>query len=117
MSDTNCNACEHLPKIIPSITNKIILIQISIETFIIIYNMILLYQLTMRRLFMSDELQVDDLRILAPKEIAKILGVSIGTFHKIRKDKSFPQRKHFGAETRGWLMRDVRDWALSRPEG
>ncbi len=66
---------------------------------------------------MGDDLTAGDLKILAPKEIARILGVSIGTFHKIRKDQGFPQRKYFGAETRGWLMRDIRDWALSRPEG
>jgi predicted DNA-binding transcriptional regulator AlpA len=65
----------------------------------------------------DNDLVKDELRILAPKEIAKILGVSIGTFHKIRKDESFPPRRHFGAETRGWLMRDVREWALNRPEG
>jgi len=66
---------------------------------------------------MGDELTAGDLKILAPKEIARILGVSIGTFHKIRKDENFPSRKHFGAETRGWLMKDIREWALNRPEG
>ena len=66
---------------------------------------------------MSDELTAGDLKILAPKEIARILGVSIGTFHKIRKDENFPSRKHFGAETRGWLFKDIREWAMNRPEG
>ena len=66
---------------------------------------------------MSEESVADDLKILAPKEIARILGISIGTFHKIRKDKGFPPRKHFGAETKGWLMRDIREWAINRPDG
>jgi predicted DNA-binding transcriptional regulator AlpA len=68
-------------------------------------------------LVMTIELFSEDLKILSPKEIARILGVSLGTFHKIRKDEGFPPRRHFGAETRGWLMRDVREWALNRPEG
>lgn len=66
---------------------------------------------------MDEVLVKDELKILAPKEIAGILGVSLGTFHKLRKDPSFPPRKHFGAETRGWLMKDIRAWALNRPEG
>ena len=66
---------------------------------------------------MVNDLSTDDLKILSPKEIARILGVSLGTFHKIRKDESFPERKHFGGATRGWLLKDIREWALNRPKG
>jgi predicted DNA-binding transcriptional regulator AlpA len=56
-------------------------------------------------------------RIMSQKEVAAMLGVSVGTFIKMKEHPAFPRRKDFGGATRGWLLKDICDWAESRPVG
>lgn len=56
-------------------------------------------------------------RVVSQKELASILGLSTGTLIKLKEAEGFPKRRYFGAGTRGWLLKDVLEWADSRPPG
>lgn len=56
-------------------------------------------------------------RVMSLKDVAAMLGLSVGTLIKIKEQPGFPKRKNFGGATRGWLLKDICEWAESRPSG
>lgn len=56
------------------------------------------------------------LTILRPKEAARHVAVGLSTLYRWELDPNmgFPQRVRLGANSSGWLLRELDDWLTSR---
>jgi predicted DNA-binding transcriptional regulator AlpA len=58
----------------------------------------------------------DENNYLSQRALAKLLGVSVTTVQRLRKEPEFPIRKRFSFSTKGWVKGEVVAWVKSRPE-
>jgi len=65
----------------------------------------------------NDPIYIDDVRVLSQVNLTEILGVSVATIRRIRKDPdaNFPPQRDFGAGVKGWVYEEIREWVRSRP--
>lgn len=59
--------------------------------------------------------QTPILRVLRPREVAALLGVSRATLARWQRDGVFPARRQIGPARVGWVEADVLAWLSSRP--
>jgi len=59
----------------------------------------------------------DENNYLTQCALAKLLGVSVSTVQRLRKDPNFPIRKRFSFSTKGWVKGEIVEWVKTRPEG
>ncbi len=57
----------------------------------------------------------DDHHMLTQVELAQMLGVSVTTIQRMRKDPGFPKRKRFAYSQRGWIKGEVKQWLVTCP--
>ena len=53
--------------------------------------------------------------ILSQVELANLLGVSVTTVQRMRRDPGFPKRKRIADGTKGWIKGEVLEWLLTCP--
>jgi prophage regulatory protein len=53
-------------------------------------------------------------RVMRPKEVSMLLGVSMATLWRVVSAPDFPIRVRVGPRAVGWFEEDVRDWLESR---
>jgi predicted DNA-binding transcriptional regulator AlpA len=60
---------------------------------------------------------IDDVRVLTQVDLSGVLGLSVTTIRRLRKDPAseFPPQRNFGATVKGWLYEEIKEWARSRP--
>lgn len=54
--------------------------------------------------------EYDPLQIIRPKELAKLLSVSIPTLWRMEKTKRLPPKISISSRSTGWLRKDIEDW-------
>jgi prophage regulatory protein len=59
----------------------------------------------------------DNLSILRPSEVCRLLGVSRGTLHNKVHAGDFPKPIQLGERSVGWRRADVETWLEQRPRG
>ena len=55
------------------------------------------------------------MQVLRPKELARILGVSVPTIYRYDKQGLLPPRRRIGPKISGWLKSEISTWLESRP--
>jgi predicted DNA-binding transcriptional regulator AlpA len=58
----------------------------------------------------------DGFNFLSQRALAKLLGVSVTTVQRLRKEPDFPIRKRFSYKSKGWVKGDILAWVRTRPE-
>ena len=61
--------------------------------------------------------QPERARILRPKAVVQMVGLSRVTLWKLERDGKFPPRRRLSANTVGWLAEEVEAWNRSRERG
>lgn len=47
--------------------------------------------------------------------VAKVVSMSESAVERLERDGQFPQRRQLSGRRVGWLLREVQEWAESRP--
>jgi len=55
-----------------------------------------------------------DLRIIRPKHLAELLGVSLMSLWRWERDGAMPKKIRLGPNTRGYLLTDINLWLSQR---
>ena len=56
-------------------------------------------------------------RILRPRTVTQLVGLSRTTLWRMERTGHFPQRRRIGATAIGWLAEDVENWIRTRSTG
>lgn len=64
---------------------------------------------------MSETKHPSPLKIVRPRECARIIGVAESTLWKMRQRGDFPPARKFGGGLSGWSEAEVYEWMISRP--
>lgn len=58
----------------------------------------------------------DEFNLLSQRGLSELLGVSVTTVQRLRKEPDFPMRKRFSYNSKGWVKGDIVAWVKTRPE-
>lgn len=53
-------------------------------------------------------------RVFRPREVARVVGLSLTTVNKLRREGLFPAPIKLSAQAVGWREADVREWIDTR---
>lgn len=56
-----------------------------------------------------------NLKIIRPKELSKLLGISVVSIWRLEKRGELPPRIKLSQRAVGWLESDIEEWLDSRP--
>ena len=64
---------------------------------------------------LNEKSDLDD-RIIRPKELAKMLSLSIYTLYRMQNEDQLPPKIQISSSTVGWLRSDIEEWLISRKQ-
>ena len=65
---------------------------------------------------MGKHFEADDIgeRIIRPREVKELTGLSAATVYRLERLGDFPARRRIGPKCVGWLASEVKVWLQSR---